>query len=650
MINILLVDDQKVIKEQLKSYLEPAVNLQVVGTAENSIEALEKIKILKPNVILMDIEMPGSISGLEMTSIISNLYPEIKVIILTANYTPEYKKEAVRVGARAYLSKSISPAELIVTINKVFQSNPLVAKTNSDHNQSHIPGKIISYFNQDKTLSTNFDETELLTTDTTPLYLNSQKAKQPNLGKFLSLGVMFNSLVWIMAIAYLKLTPPTYTSQWGVKILETDSGVEVVLPDGGKATQAAGGWTPPTDQDPRNDYVYVATSPDLLTEAAQRVNMTVEEYQEPTIKVDESNGIIAFQIDGSSAEEAKAKAIAFHQTMTQQIESLRTSELARQETETQGTLAQAKQKLVAAQNKLSQYRAKSGISTDEQIKNLTDNIESLRRQKAELAAQQSGLGNRYGQLNQDIQNLAAPGTSDAYKLMGDSLYQEYRTRYAQAQSALTNLSDRFTPTHPIVQNKKVELNSTGKALQQRASQVLGKSVSLTALTRLNSLTLDPQNILARESLQQDLISNRAEWQRAKAQNQELAVQIDTLEVRLRNMSQEQFKVDSLKRDLQVAETVFAATLAKLDLGQENIYSIYPPLQLVTEPNVAEKPSNPSPVSVFMGGLAGSFLVTTGLVLLWFDQKKFGSDSFNSSDSSVSSSSLSAPTTSSVSTI
>lgn len=644
MINILLVDDQKVVREQLKSYLEPAENLQVIGTAENSIEALEKIKILQPNVVLMDVEMPGGISGLEMTSMISNLYPEIKVIILTGNYTKEYGKQAVLVGAEAYLSKSISPKELAATINKVFPLNPIVAQTNSSPHHQLPSGKIVSYFSQDQTLATNFDETELLTTDATPLYLNSQKTKQPNLSKFLSLGVMFNSIVWILALAYLKLTPPTYTSQWGVKILETDSGVEVVLPDGGKATPAAGGWTPPTDQDPRNDYVYVATSPDLLTEAAQRVDMTVEEYKEPSIKVDESNGIIAFQIEGSSAEEAKDKAIAFHQTMTEQIESLRTSELARQETETQATLAQAKEKLVTAQNKLSQYRAKSGISTDEQIKNLTDNIESLRRQKAELAAQQSGLGDRYAQLNQDVKNLAAPGTSNAYQLTGDSLYQEYRTRYAQTQSALTNLSDRFTPTHPIVQSKKVELNSIGQALQQRASQVLGKSVSLTALTRLNSLTLDPQNVLARESLQQDLINNRAEWQRAKAQNQELSVQIDALETRLRNMSQEQFKVDSLKRDLQVAETVFAATLAKLDLGQENIYSIYPPLQLVTEPNVAEKPSNPSPVSVFMGGLAGSFLVTTGLALLWFDQKKFGFDS------SVSSSSLSAPKNPSVSTI
>ena len=531
MINILLVDDQKVIVEQLKSYLELEADLQVVGTAENSIEALEKIKALQPHVVLMDVEMPGGISGLEMTSMLSNLYPESKVIILTGNYTEEYGKQAVRVGAGAYLSKSTSAEQLTAAVKEVCQANHLVA--------ANTPPRVISYFHPDQTLAQNSSEPQLLATEATPRYSPHKKASQPKLSKFLSLGVFFNSLVWVLALGYLKLTPPTYTSQWGVKILETNSGVEVVLPDGSKAIPASGGWTSATDQDPRNDYVYVATSPDLLAKAAKLVNMTVEEYRKPKIEVDEANGIIALEIDGSSAEEARAKARVFHQTMTQQIESLRTTELARQEAETQATLTEAKEKLVAAQNKLSQYRAKSGISNDEQIKHLTDNIENLRRQKAELAAQQSGLGDRYKQLNRDINNLAASNT----------------------------------------------------------------------------------NVSTRAALQQDLINNRAEWQGLKAQNQELSAQIDILEARLRNMSQGQLEIDSLKRDLQVAETVFTATLAKLDLGRENIYSIYPLLQLVTQPNLPEQPSNPNPYFIHLVGLGGSFLVTTGLVLLWFEQKK-----------------------------
>ena len=624
-IEILIVDDQKVVREQLRECFADLPDMQVIATAKNGIEALEKIKAAKPNIVLTDVEMSGGISGLEMTSAITNLHPEIKVIILTGHYTEKYGQQAVQAGAGAYLPKSTSAEQLIAAVRRLSPSAQLVPSVTSILNKTSA-GDIVSYFRSEHAVTQNASE-DLLAKEATPLYVDRQidKRSKPNLSRFITLGVLFNGLVWILALAYLKLTPPTYTSQWGVKILEIDSGVEVVLPDGGKATPAAGGWTPPTGQDPRNDYVYVATSPDLLAEAAKLANLSVEEYQQPQIDVDEENGIIAFEIEGSSPEEARAKAQGFHQTMTRQIEELRQTELARQEKETQVTLAQAKEKLVAAQAKLSKYRAKSGISTDEQIKNLTDNIENLRRQKAELAAQQEGAARRYSQLSRDVKNLGDRGTGDAYKLAGDSVYQEYRTRYAQAQSSLTDLSDRFTPSHPIVKNKKSELASVGNAMRQRASQILGKSLSLTALTRIDSLTLDPQNVLAREGLQQDLTNNRAEWQRLKAQNQELSVQIDTLEARLRNMSQEQFEVDSLKRDLQVAETVFAATLAKLDLGQENIYSIYPPLQLVTQPNLPEKPSNPNPTAVFMGGLACSFLITTGLGLVWFDRQKFGLD-------------------------
>ena len=610
-IEILIVDDQKVVREQLNSYFADRPDFHVVASAKDGIEALNKIKTLKPDVVFMDIEMPGGISGLEMTSTITALYPEIKVIILTGHYTEEYGQQAVLVGASAYLSKSTPAEQLRETVRKLDRSGKSIAPVTSIEQYQPIDS-IVSYLHP-----------EDLVAPATTFYTAPSKAQKPKLSRFLTMGVLLNSVVWLSALAYMKLTPPTYTSQWGVKILEVERGVEVVLPDGGKAAPAAGGWTPPTGQDPRNDYVYLATSPDLLAEAAELANQTVEEYQSPQIDVDEANGIIAFQIEGSTPEEARAKAQGFHQTMTQQIEELRKTELARQSGETHVTLAEAKAKLVAAQAKLSEYRAESGISTDEQIKNLTDNLENLRRQKAEFSAQQEGLAKRYRELSIDIKNLAAANTGDAYKLAGDSVYQEYRTRYAQAQSSLTNLSDRFTPSHPVIGNKKVELDSIGKAMSQRASQVLGRPLSLTSLTRIDSLTLDPQNVLAREGLQQDLLSNRAEWQRLKAQNQELSSQIDTLEARLRNMSQKQFKVDSLKRDLQVAETVFAATLAKLDLGQENIYSIYPPLQLITQPNLPEKPSNPKPGSILMAGLAGSFLVTTGLGLLWFDRQKFG---------------------------
>ncbi|GAB4543392.1 MAG: hypothetical protein Tsb0014_36930 [Pleurocapsa sp.] len=632
MIRILIVDDQKIVREALKAHLENEPDLEVVGTAVNSIDGLEKVKKLQPDVVLMDIEMPGGISGLEMTASLSSLYPEIKVIILTSHYTQEHGQTSVLVGAEAFLPKATPADQLVQAIRRVCQKNTIVVQTGvNSPEKTHSQSNLVSYRRANSSLA-NKPETSIssnnrrdLATKATPLYQTPEES-QPILRNYLGLGFFLNALVWLLALAYLKLTPPTYTSEWGVKTLETDSGVEVVLPDGGKATSTSKGWSPPSEQDPRNDYVYIASSSDLLSRAATLVNMSVEEYEEPSITVDEENGIIAFEIDGATPEEAKEKALAFHQVMTTEIRELRESELTRQSGETQTTLDAAREKLIAAQEKLSEYRATSGINTDEQIQDLTSNIEDLRRQKSEVEAQKKGFASRFAQLGTDVNQLSSPQATDAYKLESDGVYKQYLAQYAQTKGSLTNLRDRFTPEHPLVREMEAQLKSNESALKNQAASVLGRSVSIRELTQITPLAIDPQIQLTREGLQQDLVSNRAEWQKLTAQSQELDRQIGQLETRLRSMSQDQSRIDNLKRDLQVAEAVFASTLAKLDLGQESIYSIYPPLQLVTKPNLPEKPSNPTPQSAIMGGLAGSFLVTTGLALLWFDKKKFRFDS------------------------
>jgi len=96
-----------------------------------------------------------------------------------------------------------------------------------------------------------------------------------------------------------------------------------------------------------------------------------------------------------------------------------------------------------------------------------------------------------------------------------------------------------------------------------------------------------------------------------------------MESRFNELSQEKFTIDRLRRNLQVAETIFASTLAKLDLNKNDIYSIYPPIQLVTEPTLPDEndPVSPNKKMIFLAGLAGSFVVTFGLLLLWYENRE-----------------------------
>lgn len=110
-IRLLLVDDHPVVREGLRSCLAAHSNLHIVGEAPSGEEALLKAPRLKPDVVLMDINLPG-ISGLEATSQLRQLMPLVKVLVLTVQGGREYMAQVVRHGAHGYMLKDASPDEL----------------------------------------------------------------------------------------------------------------------------------------------------------------------------------------------------------------------------------------------------------------------------------------------------------------------------------------------------------------------------------------------------------------------------------------------------------------------------------------------------------------------------------------------------------
>lgn len=120
MINILLVDDQKMVREALKVALEPEQDLEIVGTASNGIAAVKQVEQLQPDVVVMNMEMPG-LDGAGATEQITKNFPNTKVVILTSYDSDEYITKSLAVGAKGYLLKDSGTkdiAEAIRSINK----------------------------------------------------------------------------------------------------------------------------------------------------------------------------------------------------------------------------------------------------------------------------------------------------------------------------------------------------------------------------------------------------------------------------------------------------------------------------------------------------------------------------------------------------
>ena len=115
MIGILLVDDQKLIRQGLKALLELDPEIQVLGSASDGQTAIEQAEILHPDIVLLDIRMPG-MDGVAATRIICERFANTKVIVLSGYDDEEYLTDALRSGAMGYLLKDTPAEELIGVI------------------------------------------------------------------------------------------------------------------------------------------------------------------------------------------------------------------------------------------------------------------------------------------------------------------------------------------------------------------------------------------------------------------------------------------------------------------------------------------------------------------------------------------------------
>jgi DNA-binding NarL/FixJ family response regulator len=124
-IRVLLVDDQTLIRQGIRLLLEIETDIQVVGQAADGREAVEQVEALHPDVVLMDVRMPG-MDGVEATRQLAVRFPDAKVIILTTFEDDEIVFDALKAGARGYLLKDISSEEMAAAVRKVAAGEALI--------------------------------------------------------------------------------------------------------------------------------------------------------------------------------------------------------------------------------------------------------------------------------------------------------------------------------------------------------------------------------------------------------------------------------------------------------------------------------------------------------------------------------------------
>jgi DNA-binding NarL/FixJ family response regulator len=148
-IRILIADDQQLFRDGLRALIERENDMDVVAEAENGREAIELAKDAKPDLIVMDINMPD-LNGIDATQVICKELPDIKLIALSIHSTQKFVSEMIRAGASGYIVKHCAFKELAMAIRTVSEGKPYlcteILSTVMDEFASNSPSGQLTVF------------------------------------------------------------------------------------------------------------------------------------------------------------------------------------------------------------------------------------------------------------------------------------------------------------------------------------------------------------------------------------------------------------------------------------------------------------------------------------------------------------------------
>jgi DNA-binding NarL/FixJ family response regulator len=127
-VNIVLADDHKIVRQGIKMLLLDEADFQVVGEAADGIDAVREVERLRPDVLLVDLSMPG-LNGIEVTNKVTRIAPKTNIVILSMHSDEAYVRQALEAGAKGYVVKENGVEHLIRAIREVIAGNCYLSAT-----------------------------------------------------------------------------------------------------------------------------------------------------------------------------------------------------------------------------------------------------------------------------------------------------------------------------------------------------------------------------------------------------------------------------------------------------------------------------------------------------------------------------------------
>ena len=420
-------------------------------------------------------------------------------------------------------------------------------------------------------------------------------------------------LVWVPTLAYVSLAKPSYVSTW--RLILPGDGLQsaLKLEDVGQATASSKSVFSSRNFDPRATYREIAMSGIVETAAADSLAIPHADFESPKIKTVPETAILEFQIKRSSPAIAQSHAIAFLQSFDDRVNQLRAAEVSSRQRVAQDTLDELRVQLEDKHAARLELQRSGGVLSSAQFDRMVTAAETLRENLTRETAALKELQGQFRALAESL-DITPRVASWALTLKGDRLFQNIAEAYATAETEVSSLEGTLGPRHPTLIAATVRRDAFRQDLYDRSRAVIGAIPD--ELMMILDLTSNPE----RSKLFAKLLETRAALAGKHAQVKDLNETLRKSDSKTAWLVEDVGKLSALTQEAKVAEAVFTAALADIDLSRSNPFASYPLYQLLDAPSLPSKASSPWKKEAIAGALAATFLIILAFVALWIRRR------------------------------
>ena len=434
----------------------------------------------------------------------------------------------------------------------------------------------------------------------------------PRQGRYMRY-VLVLGLGWIailvLAAAFFFLTPKTYSSGFTLILPGAGSSSSVNLNSLGQATSNTASPFGSHSLSPTENYKRLLQSYRLRGKVASALDLAITDVPAPNIKLANQTKLMYVSVKAASPLAAQQLADTWLISFEQELDALRNEEQSLREMAYRDTLEGFEQAVRDTQAKIIAFQSEYGLISVEQFRELVGQTETLRIELERAQAEMQVARSEVMRLS-EILGITAEQAIDILTLLSDSAFQSIIEAHSKATTTRSELADMFGPNHPDVIAAQSELSGLNKGLFDRGRSLIGFEAFATLDRAYYTSKGERSALIAR------LVDAAVKYTGIQKRRDAVRDQLQNTQQRVEDLAVPATELDGLLRDHQVAETVFASALARIDTNRTDVFASYPLTQTVETPGLPSSPATPSKKFIALGTIAGMLFYAIGLALLW----------------------------------